>query len=167
MTTLETPLLQLTAEDLMSREVLVIPQHMSLRSAAHLLAQGRVSGAPVVDAEGRCVGVLSAADLVHWLDRGKQAARRRREGASCVCCDWQLNALEGVPEDEVASYMTPDVVTARADVRIGELARWMRDAHIHRIIVVDDERRPVGVVSSMDVLSAVARLDAQHWAEGL
>ena len=31
MTTLETPLLQLTAEDLMSRDVLVIPQHMSLR----------------------------------------------------------------------------------------------------------------------------------------
>ena len=41
MTTLETPLLQLTAEDLMSRGVLVISQHMSLRAAAHLLTQAR------------------------------------------------------------------------------------------------------------------------------
>jgi len=167
MTTLETPLLQLTAEDLMSRYVLVIPQHMSLRSAAHLLAQGRVSGAPVVDAEGRCVGVLSSADLVHWMDRGKEAARRTGEGQSCVCCDWQLDGLKDVPEDEVALYMTPDIVTSRTDARIGDLARWMRDARIHRIIVVDEERRPVGVVSSMDVLSAVARLDGLQWAEGM
>jgi CBS domain-containing protein len=65
MTTLETPLLELTAEDLMSRNVVVISQHMSLKAAAHLLAQAEVSGAPVVDEEGRCVGVLSAADLMH------------------------------------------------------------------------------------------------------
>jgi CBS-domain-containing membrane protein len=58
MATLETPLLQLTAEDLMSRDVLVIPQRTTLRYAAHLLAQAAVSGAPVVDEEGRCVGVL-------------------------------------------------------------------------------------------------------------
>ena len=76
MTTLETPLLQLTAEDLMCRDVLVIPQAISLRYAAHLLAQAKVSGAPVVDEEGRCVGVLSAADLVHWVDRESRPPRR-------------------------------------------------------------------------------------------
>ena len=167
MTTLETPLLQLTAEDLMSRDVLVIPQHMSLPFAAHQLAQAEVSGAPVVDEEGRCVGVLSAADLVHWVDRGKQAARRRGAGASCVCCDWQIDGLDDVPEDEVSRYMTTNVVATGPETRVGELARWMLDAHIHRVVIVDDRQRPVGVVSSMDVLAAVARLDAQHRAEDL
>jgi predicted transcriptional regulator len=46
MTTLDKPLLELTANDLMSRNVLVISQHMSLKAAAHLLAQAEVSGAP-------------------------------------------------------------------------------------------------------------------------
>ena len=167
MTSLETPLLQLTAEDLMSRDVLVIPQHMSLKAAAHLLGEGRVSGAPVVDEEGRCVGVLSAADLVHWMDRGKQATKRRGAGASCVCCDWQLAGLDDMPEDEVSRYMTTNVVATGPETRLGELARWMRDAHIHRIVIVDSRRRPVGVVSSMDVLAAVARMDGLQTAEGL
>ena len=167
MTTLETPLLQLTAEDLMSRNVVVISQHMSLKAAAHLLAQAEVSGAPVVDEEGRCVGVLSAADLVHWVDDGRRAAKRRGAGSSCVCCDWQIDGLDDVPEDEVSRYMTTSVVATGPETRVGELARWMRDAHIHRVVIVDDRRRPVGVVSSMDVLAAVARMDGLQTAEGL
>jgi CBS-domain-containing membrane protein len=167
MTTLETPLLELTAQDLMSRDVLVISQHMSLKAAAHLLAQAEVSGAPVVDEEGRCVGVLSAADMVHWVDRGKQATKRRGAGASCACCDWQLDGLDDVPEDEVSRYMTTDVVATGPETRVGELARWMCDAHIHRIVIVDERRRPVGVVSSMDVLAAVARLDCLQELDSL
>jgi len=167
MTTLETPLLHLTAEDLMSRDVLVISQHMSLKAAAHLLAQAEVSGAPVVDEEGRCVGVLSAADLVHWVDRGKQAVRRPRAGASCVCCDWQMDGLDDVPEDEVSRHMTKNVVATGPETRVGELARWMRDAHIHRVVIVDERRLPIGVVSSMDVLAAVARMDRLQEGEGL
>jgi CBS-domain-containing membrane protein len=159
MTALETPLLELTAEDLMSRNLLVIPRQMSLRSAAHLLAQARVSGAPVVDEEGRCVGVLSAADLVHWVDRRGQAPRAG-PGASCVCCDWEIGRLDDMPEEAVWRYMTTNVVAGGRETRVGELARWMRDAHIHRIIILDEQRRPVGVVSSMDVLAAVARLNS-------
>ena len=64
MTTASTPLLARTAADLMSPTVVTIPQDMSLRGAARLLAQADVSGAPVVDAAGRCVGVLSARDFV-------------------------------------------------------------------------------------------------------
>jgi CBS-domain-containing membrane protein len=167
MTTLETPLLHLTAEDLMSRNVLVIPQHMSLKAAAHLLTQAEVGGAPVVDEEGRCVGVLSAADLVHWVDRAKQETGRRAPSASCVCCDWQMDGLDDVPEDEVSRHMTKNVVATGPETRVGELACWMRDAHIHRVVIVDAQRRPVGVVSSMDVLAAVARMDCLQEAEDL
>jgi len=167
MTTLETPLLQLTAEDLMSRDVLVISQHMSLKAAAHLLAQAEVSGAPVVDEEGRCVGVLSAADLVHWVDRESRPTKRCQEAETCACCDWQIDGLDDVPEDEVSRYMTTSVVATGPETRIGELARWMRDGHIHRVVIVDDRRRPVGVVSSMDVLAAVARMDCLCEVDGL
>src|SRR5262249_46533560 len=69
------PFLTLTAADLMSRRVLAIPQEMSLPRAAHLLSQEQVSGAPVVDGQGRCVGVLSATDFVHWAERSGATAR--------------------------------------------------------------------------------------------
>jgi CBS-domain-containing membrane protein len=167
MTTLDKPLLELTADDLMSRSVLVISQHMSLKAAAHLLAQAEVSGAPVVDEEGRCVGVLSAADLVHWVDRGKPAAVRRGAGAACVCCDWQIDGSDDLPDDEVSLYMTTNVVATGPETQVGEMARWMRDAHIHRIVIVDERRRPVGVVSGMDVLAAVARMESHREVESL
>jgi CBS domain-containing membrane protein len=152
MTVLDKPLHTLTAEDLMSREVVAIPMGMSLRGAALRLIHAHVSGAPVVDDAGRCVGVLSTADFLKLA--GNQ--RRNESGSSCVCCDWQVMELQAVPEDAVRNYMTADLVAARADMSLSELARCMLDAHIHRVIVVDDERRPIGVVSTTDILATVA-----------
>src|SRR5438270_11142143 len=70
-------LFELTAADLMSREVVTIPRKMSLHGAAHRLAQAQVSGAPVIDEQGRCIGMLSATDLARWMDRGQPTSRPR------------------------------------------------------------------------------------------
>ena len=158
-------LLELTAADLMSRDLITIPQQMSIRAAAHLLSQAQVSGAPVVDNQGRCVGILSATDLVHWLDREGVAARRSFNPSRCVCTEWQVLDLESLPADEVSRHMTTDLVKAERYTPIGELARSMLDAHIHRVVVTDAEGRPVGIVSSTDILAAVARLDHRLTAD--
>jgi CBS-domain-containing membrane protein len=150
------PLLQRTAADLMSRDVITIPWQMSLRAAARQLAEAQVSGAPVTDEQGRCVGVLSATDLVRWLGRGEQASRCYFHASLCFCCDWGILDIDVLPPDAVARYMTADVVTARPDTPVGQLARQMLDAHIHRVIVTDNAGRPVGVVSTTDILAAVA-----------
>jgi CBS domain-containing protein len=151
-------LMDYTAADLMSRDLLLIPQRLSLRAAAHLLAQAHVTGAPVIDDAGRCVGVLSSTDLVDFLDRGTRSAKRTAwQQAECVCSEWQLAELERIPEDEASLYMTTDVVKASPAARLGDIARLMIDAHIHRVVVVDGDDRPTGVVSATDVLAAVAR----------
>ncbi|HEY1861041.1 MAG TPA: CBS domain-containing protein [Gemmataceae bacterium] len=157
MVNLKTALMDLLAADLMSRNVVMVPQKMSLHAAAHMLAQRHISGAPVIDEQGRCIGVLSATDLVNWLDRGERSAKRRDSGVECVCSDWQMVDLEAMPVDEVCRFMTTDLVTALPGTPIGDLAQRMLDAHIHRIIVTDAQGRPVGIVSSTDILAAVAR----------
>jgi CBS-domain-containing membrane protein len=153
--------LDLTAFNLMSRHVVTIPRQMSLQAAAHMLAQADITGAPVVDEHGRCVGMLSSTDVVRWVDRGEQ---RHREAvkpiAGCMCCDWEVMDLGTLPPDAVSQFMTPEVVTTTADTRIGTLAFWMINAHIHRIVITDSQGKPVGVVSSTDILAAVAREEA-------
>jgi CBS domain-containing protein len=149
-------LFALTAADVMSREVLAIPQDMSLQAAARMLDQDHISGAPVVDDDGRCVGVLSAADFVRWADHGGKRELASSAAEAVIACDWEVVNVEYLPRDEVHRYMSPDPVTAAPVTRLTDLARMMLDAHIHRIIVVDAGRRPMGVVSSTDVLAAVA-----------
>src|SRR5947209_13526930 len=157
MTTASTPLLARTAADLMSPTVVTIPQDMSLRGAARLLAQADVSGAPVVDAAGRCVGVLSARDFVAWAERGGLAPKREAGPSECFCAAWQVMESDALPNDVVERFMTADPVTVAPMTPIGTLAQMMVDARIHRVIVLDRVGRPVGVVSSTDVLAAVAR----------
>jgi CBS domain-containing membrane protein len=144
------PFTELTAEDLMSRNVVAIRQEMSLAAAARVLSRAGVTGAPVVDADGVCVGVVSATDFL------RLAEGDRRGASSCACSDWQVFENHELPAEEVRRYMTHDPVTIRPGTTVGELARLMLDAHIHRLIVVDRTGHPVGVVSSTDVLAAVA-----------
>jgi CBS-domain-containing membrane protein len=80
----------------------------------------------------------------------------------CVLVDWQVVEVEKLPTDAVREFMTPDPVTARPATPIRLLARMMIDVHIHRVIVVDEEQRLIGIVSSTDVLAAVAYADSER-----
>jgi CBS-domain-containing membrane protein len=156
MVTATDSLLSLTAADVMSREPLTIPRHMSLHRAAHLLTQAQVSGAPVVDDKGHCLGVLSTTDLVRWLDRSGPDRPRASVSDVDFLEPWQM-AEPNAPTAEVGQYMTTDIVVAWPETGIGELARRMLDAHVHRLIIVDATGRVIGLVSTTDLLGALAR----------
>ena len=158
------PMLELTAADLMSRDIVTIPRHLSVRGAAHRLAQSHVGGAPVIDETGRCVGVLSTTDLVRWMDRGEAPHRRHLAREADFHTAWQMADLERLPDEEVGRLMTTDLVSVTPSTRIGELARMMLDAHIHRLFVLDEKGRPAGVIAATDVLAAVVDYDLRDRA---
>ena len=153
------PFLALTASELMSRDVEAIPRAMSLRGAAHLLSQAHISGAPVVDTEGKCVGVLSATDFVHWAE---EPERLTAVSPGCVHASWQMLDYDTIPEEEVSAYMTADPIVVPPHTKIADLAQMMLDAHIHRIIVVDQRQRPIGIVSATDIVAAVAQVGRRN-----
>jgi len=152
------PLFSLTAVDLMSASLVMVPEEMSLQGAAHLLAQAAVTGAPVVNSEGRCVGLLSATDFLHWMDRDHHA-RVACAASPAFSASWQMVEPDALPDQAVSDYMTRDPITVCDTATIGELARKMVDVHIHRVIVVDNCGKPIGIVSSTDVLAAVVQAD--------
>lgn len=160
MVTFSKSLLTLTAADLMKRPVVTIPQEMSLHAAAQLLKREHISGAPVVNTEGRCVGVLSASDFLSWAEKGGKTDPVHCATHPEVCSEWQVIDIEVLPRDEVKYHMSTDVVTTAAATPIAQVARQMLDAHIHRMFVVDSYRRPIGVVSSTDIMAAVAYADS-------
>ncbi len=143
-------LLTLTAADLMISPVVTIPQNTSLREAARLLHRANISGAPVVAADGRCIGVLSSSDFVTWAGNGHKEVS--------FLAPWgEIISIEDAPDDEIRHYMTVEPVTVPPTTRIGQLAAKMIDAHVHRLLVATEPGKPCGIVTSTDVLAAIAR----------
>jgi predicted transcriptional regulator len=153
------PLLSLTVGELMSADLLLIPQEMSLQMAARLLSRHQVSGAPVVDSQGHCVGVLSSIDFMHWVE--KEKAQTGDKENTDFHSSWQMESGELLPADTIVHNMTADPVIASRDQPIRELARRMLDAHVHRVIVVDEQNFPLGVVTATDLLAAIAYAETE------
>jgi len=152
------PFLNLTAADLMTTPVRTLPQTMTLREAAQILSGASISGAPVVDAEGHCVGVLSSSDFVTWAGKGAEAGEEGK--ATTFIAPWgEFISVEEAPDHEIRHFMTTQPVTVTPRTSIGEMAQMMVDAHIHRILVVVDHGGPFGIVTSTDILAAVAQAD--------
>lgn len=159
---LKKPLRELTAADLMSHPVVAIPRGMTLQGAIRVLVREQVSGAPVVNDDGRCIGVVSTRDILRWAEKAPEALEEQpKEGAYVP--DWQINHPEVWPPTRVGEYMTADPVTASPTTRLRDLARRMIDAAVHRIVVTDSDGVPVGIVSSMDIVAAVARSEDEEF----
>jgi CBS domain-containing protein len=147
---------KLCAADLMNSEVLTVHEEMTLGDLADYLTGNEISGAPVVDEEGRVVGVVSLVDLV--------AASRDRDVASTGSPEFYLHdrparysreELREHPDyDEtttVAEIMTPSVYSVEEDARVSEVAALMLRAHLHRVMVTRDGEL-VGIISTSDLL---------------
>ena len=68
-------------------------------------------------------------------------------------------AERGSSEDRSAllrHLMTAPAVTVHVETPIRRAADLMVDRHIHRLVVVDDQDRPVGILSSLDLLKTLA-----------
>jgi CBS-domain-containing membrane protein len=102
--------------------------------------------------------VLSATDFVHCVEK-EEHARRKQCDEPVYYSAWQLVEPDTLPLDSVAEYMTADVVTAPPSTSIVRLAQMMLDAHLHRVVIVDNCGKPVGIVSSTDILGVVAHAE--------
>lgn len=159
----------LAAQDLMSDEIVMIPRDMGMQAAARRLGQMHVSGAPVVDEQGRCVGVLSSSDFVACCAANRTRCAKHRTEANCGPCtfphcvgsEWQMVTVTESVEGLVRDSMTPDPVTARPETPVARLAQMMVDAHVHRLIIVDEQHHPLGIISTTDIVAAVARAEQE------
>jgi CBS domain-containing protein len=121
---------------MMSRSLVVVTEEDAVAGVAELLAGFEITGLPVVDADDRLVGVISQTDLV------------RLRGSTLPWTGWH-----GLI---VRDLMTTPAKTISASASLDEAARRMIDEHIHRLVVVDSRRMPIGVISESDIVREIA-----------
>ena len=125
--------------DLMTLDPVVIKADASIETAERLLHAYRISGLPVIDDDGRLVGVISRTDL---LDDGTASLSTLLRGNG-----------SGL---RVGELMTSPAVTVAMTATLAEAARLMRDERIHRIVAIDELGRPIGVLAATDYVNLVA-----------
>lgn len=141
-----------TVSEVMTRKVFAVGPGTSIESAARLLAQKRVSGAPVVLANGEIVGLVSMSDLVDPdREQGGEVGDAHYyllEGGAAV----ELGDPTIPREGTVGEVMTLSVLSTSPEIDIVEAGRQMVSLGVHRMLVVDDSKVLVGIVSVIDLV---------------
>jgi CBS domain-containing protein len=146
-----------TVGELMNPDVVTLRPDMTVPEAQELLAARSVSGAPVVDAAGRLLGVVSQNDLVRSAAHPDTAGHKGMFFTS----DEDFEDLADTPAPP-SSTRVRDVMSRRAyhvsrDTGVAIAANIMRERRIHRLLVTD-RGVLVGVVTSLDLLRVVEEL---------
>jgi CBS domain-containing protein len=136
---------------IMTEVLTALSPDTSIGAAAHLLQEQHMSGAPVVDAAGHLLGVVSVGDLADAPRAGVQG----RASFYVVHGGQTLTSsvIAGVEPSPgvVADVMRREVRSISPDAPLRDAVRLMVAHDIHRVLVVDGERL-LGLISTMDVL---------------
>jgi CBS domain-containing protein len=121
--------------EVMTNPAITCPMGSTLNAAARLMWDYDIGAVPVVDFEGRLVGVVTDRDL-------------------CMAAYTQGRRLDEIPVDTV---MAKDVLACHMNDSVDAIEALMQSGRVRRIPVVDNDRRPVGVVALNDLARLAAR----------
>ncbi len=144
----------MNAADIMTAPVITVTEETPVREIVNILLARRISGVPVVDGEGKLVGLVSEGDLLRRAELGTQ----KRRGSwlafftgTATLADEYVRAHGEVARD----IMTRSVVTVSPAASLAEIADLMEERHIKRVPVLDGDKI-VGIVSRSNLLRTLA-----------
>ncbi len=146
----------------MSRGVFHLRDDLTAAEAVELLAEHEISGAPVLDTEGKVVGVVSVSDLAGAGVEDADVAFDRSDpnyqvrGWEDQATAEEIRPLHVTNEGKlVRDLANAPPVTVDEDATAARMARLMVEHHIHRLLVVEAGRL-AGIVTSHDLLRLLA-----------
>ncbi len=143
----------LTVRDIMTTDLITVAPNMDIVTAAKILLDNRINGAPVVDESGHLLGILCQSDLVAqqkklpiptlftFLDSFIQLT-------SSKTIQKQVKKIAAL---KVSDAMTPEPVAVQPDTQIETVAALMVDSNFHTLPVVEGSSL-VGIIGKEDVL---------------
>jgi CBS domain-containing protein len=152
---------RLVASDVMRRSILFVSGSEPLSEVERFLFDNRISGAPVTDATGKVIGVVTLRDLIERYTEDPDARPRRGAGwfelPSEELYDEDVGARIVTPDGEetAADVMTAQVHRVACDATLLEVAAQMTKRRIHRILVEEGDRI-VGVIGTFEILGALS-----------
>ena len=142
------------ARDVMVSPVITVKPSTLVREVAKIFLERRISAVPVVDEQGKLVGIVSEGDLLRRVEAGTEHKR-----------SWWLQGFTGdetlaaeyvkAHGRKVADVMTRHVISVSPDAPLSEIASLLEKNSIKRVPIVKDDQL-VGIVSRANLIQAVA-----------
>ncbi len=155
----------LTAADIMQHDIVTVMRSNTLRDAMSLLTENHVTGLPVMDEHSHCIGLISATDILNFE---QEHCEETEESNSDVAQyydpeteQWETIrlsafALEEFGDVRVEQVMATDLIGVERETPIQEVAAKMHDCGVHRVLVLDEQQRLYGIISSFDFVRLIA-----------
>ncbi|WP_328924023.1 CBS domain-containing protein [Streptomyces sp. NBC_00190] len=147
-----------TVNDVMTKTVIAVTPAAEFKEIVTAMERWKITAVPVIEGEGRVVGVVSEADLLT-----KEEFHEHRPGLIEQMRRLGDTAKAGSVRAE--ELMTSPAVTIRPDATLPQAARLMVDRRIKRLPVVDADGTLLGIVSRADLLKVFLRADDDLAAE--
>jgi CBS domain-containing protein len=146
--------------EVMRPHVITVDPDSPITRVVELLLDKDFTAVPVVDRNGKLLGMISDNDL---LTRGGMKITISLKRATDPEFARGLHESLGDSCSKVSEVMTTDVVTVAPDVILGRAARLMVEKHVKRLPVVDDSGRLVGILGRLDILNTIAAVHLPQW----
>ncbi len=146
--------------EVMRRDVATVHAESPLTEVVELLLDKDYTAVPVVDADGKLVGVVSDNDL---LTRGGMRITISLKKATDLEYVRGLHESLESPSRTVSEVMTSEVITTSPDMLLAKAARLMVDRHVKRLPVVDASGKLVGILGRLDILNTIAAVHLPEW----
>ena len=122
----------LYASDVMIKDVVTVAESMPLKELTNLFKEKKITGAPVVDANGELVGVISETDIIR-----------------------KTTSIGAWSPSTAGQIMTRNAVTVAPDESLQRVCELMYNRRIHRVVVAEGKQIR-GIITTMDILRAIA-----------
>lgn len=157
-------------EEVMTKSVVMLSPDDTILSASLKLSEKRISGAPVVDNDGKLIGVFTESDVLKMMKTTKRTLRLIYPSLSSISVafqeqDTEREALEAYKEVEnvkVGDIMTTEVETIRPDEEVRDAIKKMVSRGVNRLPVIDADRKVIGIITRGDILRGIAMESNNH-----
>ena len=141
------------AKDIMTRDVITVEKDTPTGEMVKLLLENKISGVPVVDDDDHVMGIVTESNLIYKVEPMSPTATYWQNPKRFEKEHWKIIA------NNAGEIMTPDVITAKEETSVEELATLMLENHIKRIPILKGKKL-AGIVSRADVLRAILKSPA-------
>ena len=148
---------ELLAQNIMTSGVVTVTPETSIGELSKILLENKISGVPVIDKEGKLIGIVSEADIIRENIKVQFPFYFDPLMVSGYIADFEKYSedIKDYLNVKVELIMNHRVKTSNLSTPVSEVADIMISSSVNRIPVIDEDKKVVGIITRADIIKSM------------